>query len=49
MVAMSAMCVNAQVETTPITIADSELYGIGEEYSYNHETINLSHFLNGAQ
>ena len=42
MVAMSAMCVNAQVETTPITIADSELYGIGEEYSYNHETSLVS-------
>ena len=42
MMAMSAMCVNAQVETTPITIADSELYGIGEEYSYNHETSLVS-------
>ena len=39
---MSAMCVNAQVETTPITIADNELYGIGEEYSYNHETSLVS-------
>ena len=42
MVAMSAMCVNAQVETTPITIADNDLYGIGEEYSYNHETSLVS-------
>ena len=42
MVAMSAMCVNAQVETTPITIADSDLYGIGESYSYNHETSLVS-------
>ena len=42
MMAMSAMCVNAQVETTPITIADSELYGIGESYSYNHETSLVS-------
>ena len=39
---MSAMCVNAQVETTPITIADSDLYGIGESYSYNHETSLVS-------
>ena len=42
MMAMSAMCVNAQIETTPITIADSELYGIGESYSYNHETSLVS-------
>lgn len=36
-VAMTAVCANAQVETTPIPISNSYLYGIGEGFNYNHE------------
>ena len=42
MMALACIGANAQIETTPITIADSELYGIGESYSYNHETSLVS-------
>lgn len=41
-VAMSAMYANAQVETTPIAMTDSELYGVGEDYCYNHEVSVVS-------
>lgn len=42
MMALACIGANAQIETTPITITDSELYGIGESYSYNHETSLVS-------
>ena len=42
MMALACIGANAQIEITPITITDSELYGIGESYSYNHETSLVS-------
>ena len=38
MMAMSAMCVNAQVETTPLKTLGSYLYGIDEQFLYDAGT-----------
>ena len=35
MMAMSAMCINAQVETTPLKTLGSYLYGIDELFLYD--------------